>query len=123
MNTDTKPASAVEMLLDKINWMSGVINTLEQRIYDLERKANQPQIQLSNVAYTWSYNDLTDVPNVPNVPTRLSDIYNTYSTNRAYCTSIGNQPERYVTDMQSQNWDLVIQFSDGTTAHLNDEWL
>lgn len=120
MNTDAKPASAVEMLLDKINYMMSAINALEYRICELERKANQPQIQLSNVAYTWSYNDLTDVPNIP---TRISDIYNTYSTNRTYCTSIGNQPERYVTDMQSQNWDLVIQFSDGTTAHLNDEWL
>lgn len=120
MNDETKPASAVEMLLDKINWMGGVINTLEARICDLERKANQASIQLSDVAYTWSYNDLTDVPNIP---TRLSDIYNTYSTNRAYCTSVGHQPERYVTDMQNQNWDLVIQFSDGTTAHINDEWL
>lgn len=117
MNDETKPASAVEMLLDKINCMFGVINSLEARICDLERKANQASIQLSNVAYTWSYNDLTDVPNVP---TRLSDIYTTRST---YCTSAGYQPERYVTDMQSQNWNLVIQFSDGTTAQLNDEWL
>lgn len=120
MNDETKPASAVEVLLDKINCMFGMINALENRIYDLERKVNQMPINLSNVAYTWSYNDLTDVPNIP---TRLSDIYNTYSTNRAYCTSAGYQPERYVTDMQNQNWDLVIQFSDGTTAHLNDEWL
>lgn len=120
MNTDTKQPSAVEMLLDKINYMMSTISALEYRICELERKANQLQIQISNVAYTWSYNDLTDAPNIP---TNISDIYNTYITNRAYCTSIGNQPERYVTDIQSQNWDLVIQFSDGTTAHLNDEWL
>lgn len=114
MNDETKPASAVEMLLNKINCMFGVINSLEARICDLERKANQASIQLSNVAYTWSYNDLTDTPRIP---------VNTYTTNTAYCTSGAWQPERYVTDMQSQNWNLVIQFSDGTTAQLNDEWL
>lgn len=120
MNSDTKPASAVELLLDKINWMSGVINTLEARVYDLERKANQIPINLSNVVHTWSYNDLTDVPNIPN---NVYEINDAYRTARAYCASTGHQAERYVTDMQNQNWNLVIQFSDGTTARLNDEWL
>jgi len=52
MNDETKPTSAVEMLLDKINCMGGIINTLEAKICDLERKVNQSQISLSNVAYT-----------------------------------------------------------------------
>lgn len=117
MNDESKPASAVEMLLDKLNYMMSVINTLESRIYDLERKVNQPTIQLSEVAYTWRYDDLIGTPNIPNTLT------NTYSPNYTYCTSAGYQPQRYVTDMQNQNWNLVIQFSDGTTAQINDEWL